>query len=232
MKHKYWNTRNRNLLRVKEFNEGIQYNEGVNTVKNLCTTIQVGGCTFPIVVRIIDNMTCPLILGKHYRHLHTEILEVQQVNRGNLPKRIFHVREGYKKRTPNMTNKALCTLYIDLVHGSYEDMTMECTRSKVMNRTVGVRISATIQECNSCTNQGNNFKTGKQEIKEGFNINVMVRCKPVRNLRKFDQLISITNIFTGLTAAKRVRFIDSTRTSLNKLVNNVWVHGEHRGSFG
>ena len=60
----------------------------------------------------------------------------------------------------------------------------------------------------------------------------MVRSKPFRNLRKFDHLITITNIFTGLTAAKLARFINLPRTSLNKLVDKVWVHGEHGGGFG
>ena len=53
----------------------------------------------------------------------------------------------------------------------------------------------------------------------------------VMNLRKFDHLISITNIFTGLTGAKLVMFIDSTRTSLNKIASKVWVQGEHRGGL-
>ena len=44
----------------------------VNKFKNLYTAVQVGGCKFPIVARLIDNMTCPLILEKHYRHLHAE----------------------------------------------------------------------------------------------------------------------------------------------------------------
>ena len=77
-------------------------------------------------------------------------------------KKIFHIREGhFKKRKPNMTKKALRTFHINLGHGSYEYMTTEWPRSEVMNGKLGVRISATIQECNSCTNQGNNFKTGK-----------------------------------------------------------------------
>ena len=45
-------------------------------------------------------------------------------------------------------------------------------------------------------------------------------------------MISITGIFTGLTTAKLVRFIDSTSTSLNKIVSKVWVHEEHRDSYG
>ena len=60
----------------------------------------------------------------------------------------------------------------------------------------------------------------------------MVRCKPVRNLRKFNRLIYIIDIFTELTAAKLEGYINSTWTSLNQLVNNVWVHREHIGSYG
>ena len=45
-------------------------------------------------------------LSTNFRHLHAENPEVQeQVNLENLPKIIFHIRGGYKKRTPHMTNK-------------------------------------------------------------------------------------------------------------------------------
>ena len=58
-----------------------------------------------------------------------------------------------------------------------------CIRLKVMTRKVGLRISATIKDCDSCTNRGRNFKTEK---KVGFNINILVKYRKVRNLRKFD----------------------------------------------
>ena len=53
-----------------------------------------------------------------------------------------------------------------------------------MIRKVGIRISATIQECDSCTNRGRNFKTEKTgEV--GFIIIILVKYRKVRNLRKF-----------------------------------------------
>ena len=129
-----------------------------------------------------------------------------------------------------MTNKALRNLHIDIGHGSFADLTSECIRLEDMTRKIGLRISATVQECNSCANRGRNFKTGKTEETVGFNINVLVKYRKVRNLRKFNHLISIRDIHTGLTMAKLAKFRDSTRT-FNRIVKKVWVHGEHGEGF-
>ena len=69
-------------------------------------------------------MTYPLILERHYWHLHQENPEVQkQANLGNLPKKIFHVRGGNEKRTPNDKQGITQITHIDLCHGSNEEMT-------------------------------------------------------------------------------------------------------------
>ena len=95
-----------------------------------------------------------------------------------------------------------------------------------MNRELGVRISTTIQECNSCTNRGNNFKIGKQDVKEGFNINMMICANQSGTVGEI-WLLSL-NHKPLHRAAKIVRFVDSNRTSL---VKKVWVNGEHREGF-
>ena len=50
----------------KEYNEIAQLD--IITFQNLHTTIQVRGRTFPIVLRVIGNISCPLILGTNFRH--------------------------------------------------------------------------------------------------------------------------------------------------------------------
>ena len=102
-----------------------------------------------------------------------------------------------------MTNKALMNLQRDLGHGSQTDMTAECIRINAMTKKVGLRISATIQEYENCTNRGRNFK---------------LRYRPVENFRKFDHMVSMTDLYTGLTTSKLAKFVDSDRTSLNKIV--------------
>ena len=46
----------------------------------------------------------------------------------------------------------------------------------------------------NCTNR--NFKTGKTVEAEGFNLNVLVRYWPVENLRQFDHMVSITDLYS------------------------------------
>ena len=55
--------------------------------------------------------------------------------------------------------------HLELGHSCHTDMTKECTRLKVMTRKVGVRISTTIQECDSCATRGEILEQEERRIR-------------------------------------------------------------------
>ena len=81
-----------------------------------------------------------------------------------------------------MTAKALGKLHLFQDHGGHKHLLVECIRLKIITKKLAIRI----RDANlNCVNQGNNFKTGKHKMEDGFNINILVRYSPVNNLKKF-----------------------------------------------
>ena len=116
----------------------------IATFFNLNKLIQVGGKTYPIIARIVEELHCPLVQGKPFRDGHAEDPAVLN----NQPKNIFHVGGGQKeKKVIYLTSKALRKLL-----GNHKQLSAEGTRLKIMTRKLSIRIGAAIQECTHCTN--------------------------------------------------------------------------------
>ena len=168
--------------------------------RSLYHTTRIGDRYIPIVARIIPGTALPLLTGRDFRDDHAESpAQQKQVNELNHPRVYFFRREKTSK--PRLTLKQLVRIHRDGNHPDFTEMTRECTRlGHKVDKTVELRVSRVIQECQLCRNKNRLFSHGLgQKHNTSFNTDVMVRREKVLEDDYYTHLFTVECMDTGYT---------------------------------
>ena len=158
----------------------------------------------------------------------------RQVNNLNAPK-IFFFRDS-KAPTSSITLKHLNRIHRDMDHPDYTQMATECVRlGHKVSKSVELRISRVIQECQICKDEDRTFSHGHgKKYKTAFNTDVLVRREKVIGDYYYTELFSFECMDTGSTIARYVN--DNKYKSRYEMLNHVameyWSYGEYGDGFG
>ena len=115
-------------------------------------------------------------------------------------------------------------------------MTTECTRlGHKVDKTVELRISRVIQECQVCKNKDRLFSHGHgKKYKTSFNTDILLRREVLTSDEYYTHLFTLECMDTGFTVAKYINKYkyDSRYNMLNNVALELWVHGEDGNGFG
>ena len=198
-------------------------------------TTRIGDRYIPIVVRIIPGIVLPLLTGRDFRDDQAESpAQQKQVNELNHPRVYFFKRE--KASTPRLTLKQLERIHREGNHPDFTEMTRECTRlGHKVDKTVELRVSRVIQECQLCRNKNRLFSHGLgQKYNTSFNTDVLVRREKVVGDDYYTHLFTLECMDTGYTIAKYINKYkyDDKYEMINDVVLGLWVYGESGNGFG
>ena len=180
--------------------------------KSLCFITKVGERYVPITAQIIPGLVMPLLVGMDFRDNHIECPTLQrQVNELNFP-RIYFFKDK-QAPTSRMSLKQVRRIHKDMDHPDHTQMTTECTRlGHKVDRTVELRISRIIQECQVCKNKSRLFSHGHgNKYNTPFNTDVLVRREVVTGDKYYTHLFTIECMDTGFTIA---RYINKLRVGM------------------
>ena len=97
-----------------------------------------------------------------------------------------------------------------------------------VNKTVELRISRVIQECQVCKNKNRLFSHGHgKKYNTSFNTDILVRREVVTSNEYYTHLFTLECMDTGYTVAKYINTYkyDSRYDMLNKVALDLWAHG-------
>ena len=138
----------------------------------------------------------------NFRDDHAECPAIQrQVNEFNHP-RIFFFREK-KAPASKITLKQVGRIHRDMDHPDHTQMTTECTRlGHKVDKTVELRISRVIQECQVCKNKDRLFSHGHgKKYNTSFNTDILVRREVLTGDEYYTHLFTLECMDTGFTVA-------------------------------
>ena len=135
-----------------------------------------------------------------------------------------------------MSLKQVGCIHKDMDHPDHTQMTTECTRlGHKVDRTVELRISRIIQECQVGKNKSRLFSHGHgNKYNTRFNTDVLVRREVVTGDKYYTHLFTIECMDTGFTIARYINKhkYDSRYYMLNKVALDLWIYGEDGNGFG
>ena len=203
--------------------------------RSLCFITKVGERYVPITAQIIPGMVMPLLVGMDFRDNHIECPTLQkQVNELNHP-RIFFFKDK-QAPTSRMSLKQVAPIHKDMDLPDHTQMTPECARlGHKVDRTVELRISRIIQECQVCKNKSRVFSHGHgNKYTTPFNTDVLVRKEVGIGDKYYTHLVTLKCLDTGFTVGKYINKYkyDSRYDMLNEVALKLWVYGEDGTGFG
>ena len=118
--------------------------------RSMHTFTKVDKKWLPVTARIIPGVSLLLLMGMYFRDGHAEDPDMQKKLRNLNTPRVFFFKDN-KAPISSITVKHLGRIHRDMDHADYNQMATECIRlGHKINKSVELRISRVIQECQIC----------------------------------------------------------------------------------